>query len=479
MTFEEDFHTTMSQPETEIPKDFMHNGGNPQKVIPNGKEKQDIEATETEGNRCFVNILSFSLTFGLCTLCTQALTLYISSQITTLEKQYNLSSSESGIILSCNDIGFILTVLIFSHFGKRFHIPRILGVSVAIFGISGILSSLAQFISWPDNADDSSILPKNSTTFSNSKNVLCDQHSQAQTNCTSISASGSKEAGFKWVVIYLGLCMALQGVGKSPRSSLGTLYVDRNVDKTKTGLYLGIIQTMGLFGPFFALFLGGMFGKIPVDLQETDMSPSDPRWIGAWWIGFLVFGVLALLLAFPVACFPRHLGNQNAEKPTEIDEDSNETITSQTKDLPKALMRIFTNRVYVLHLIGVMCTMLSIISLTSFGPKYIENQFNLPTWKANIILGLEKLITSSIGTFLGGFLTSRLKLDRVGCFKMVAILHFITSAVGSLQFIFGCNNQVIHDINDSLATNSSISTCYCDTTQYLDYGSLWRLIKKS
>ena len=68
--------------------------------------------------RC-ANITCYSISYGLTVLMTNALGIYISSQITTLEKQFNLSSSQSGFILSCNDIGFIITVLFVSHFGIR------------------------------------------------------------------------------------------------------------------------------------------------------------------------------------------------------------------------------------------------------------------------------------------------------------------------------------------------------------------------
>lgn len=37
------------------------------------------------------------------------------------------------------------------------------------------------------------------------------------------------------------------------------------------------------------------------------MSPGDPHWVGAWWIGFLVGGVAALLVSFPILGYPRQL----------------------------------------------------------------------------------------------------------------------------------------------------------------------------
>ena len=32
--------------------------------------------------------------------------------------------------------------------------------------------------------------------------------------------------------------------------------------------------------------------------------------------------------------------------------------------------------------------MVAMMSISAFGPKYMENQFQIPTWKANIIVGM-------------------------------------------------------------------------------------------
>jgi hypothetical protein len=43
--------------------------------------------------------------------------------------------------------------------------------------------------------------------------------------------------------------MGIQGIGKSPRSSLGTYYIDSNVqEKTRTGFYLGINKVDSIDG---------------------------------------------------------------------------------------------------------------------------------------------------------------------------------------------------------------------------------------
>ena len=42
-------------------------------------------------------------------------------------------------------------------------------------------------------------------------------------------------------------------------------------------------------------------------VKDPGISVRDPRWVGAWWLGFLFFGGAAVVVAIPIFCFPRHL----------------------------------------------------------------------------------------------------------------------------------------------------------------------------
>ena len=42
-------------------------------------------------------------------------------------------------------------------------------------------------------------------------------------------------------------------------------------------------------------------------ISEVSISPLHPAWIGAWWLGFVVFGILSIILAFPLVFFPRRM----------------------------------------------------------------------------------------------------------------------------------------------------------------------------
>ena len=67
-------------------------------------------------------------------------------------------------------------------------------------------------------------------------------------------------------------------------------------------------------GSACGFLLGGIFLSIYVDTGvSTDMSTSDPRWIGNWWIGNVIGVFMAIFLSLWMCGFskkiPRKYGN--------------------------------------------------------------------------------------------------------------------------------------------------------------------------
>ncbi|XP_061179570.1 solute carrier organic anion transporter family member 1C1-like [Saccostrea echinata] len=420
--------------------------------------------------QCCAHLLPFSFIFGFQTMLTGSLSFYLSSQITTIEKQFDISSTDSGIILAGNDIGFLVSVLFMSYLGHRGHIPRVLSICGILFGLSGLLCSLPHFVfDGRSTLDRSRII-----TNSSNKDSLCQPKAQNITSNCDVIDPNEHVSQSKWVVLFITLCYVIQGVAKSPRSSLGTVYLDSSSDKTKTGLYLAISTSFGIFGPFFALIMGGLFGKIPVNLKETTMTPEDPRWIGAWWLGFIVFGSLALIPSILVLFFPRTIPEPEVKDKTKRKEEQTPdgkskkkteySLLELIKTFPLVLKRLLKNKVYWLCVAVNSIKLFGIIGVNSFGPKYIENIFNLPSWKANTILGVQTLVTGCLGTFLGGFIVSRLKLTRSKCLKMLLILSGVTAVSQMVSIFLGCKN---HTVMTERSTNISNKMCHCNNAEFL------------
>ncbi|XP_046584226.1 solute carrier organic anion transporter family member 2A1-like [Haliotis rubra] len=408
--------------------------------------------------QCFKNVLSFSVFFGLSAMITQSLTVYIVSQVTALEKQFDLNSTTTGILLGCNDIGFVCSIVFISHFGSYRSIPRIISLSTILFGISGILAGLCYFF-------DPYQLPKlskenlrNSSLDQSFVAPLCDPGNTTSDGCGEEGAA-SDSGSPQWIVWVLGISMALQGIGKSPRASLSATYIDNNNPiKTKTGLYFGICSTMSLFGPAISVIIGGVFRTIPVDLQDTVLTPVHPEWIGAWWLGFLLFGCLGVIVGIPLLFFPKQiLPTEETQSPKE-----DAPIKENIIELPRSVFRVLRSPVYSLTLTGLLVMLFMLAGGQAFTSKYVEKQFMAPASTTNIILGIENLISLSVGTFTGGLLTSRLKLTRAGCLKLIISTLTVT-------ILIGCDTPKIHGFHDNegiITFDDGIRSCSCDSTSY-------------
>lgn len=197
---------------------------------------------------CFqgcASVVCFTSLYSLSSLTTSTLSVYISSQITTLEKQFGFSSSQSGILLSCNDIGFLAFTLFISYRASTAHIPRALATSTILFGLAGILCSCAYFLnpnyklkltttneSTTHIENDTSHLKVCNRNGNNATADFCDDDKRSE-----IVGNSTSFTPVAMAIIAIG--MILQGVGKAPRTPFSSYYIDENVDKRKTSLYLG------------------------------------------------------------------------------------------------------------------------------------------------------------------------------------------------------------------------------------------------
>lgn len=202
--------------------------------------------------KLFENAAGFTAVYSAGALVTQTLSSYMSSQIPTLEKQFGLSSYESGIIMTFNDIGFIACMVLVSSIPRLVHIPRWLFGTMLLFGISGLLCSLPHFmfstrsplISAATDDQNSSSTMSGQTSKSNF--FLCADEQDTTDNTsyltTPITPKDNDQVDYSMKAVsiaIIGVGMVLQGVAKAPRSPFTTVYLDDGCDKKKTGFYLG------------------------------------------------------------------------------------------------------------------------------------------------------------------------------------------------------------------------------------------------
>lgn len=129
-----------------------------------------------------------------------------------------------------------------------------------------------------------------------------------------------------WLLV---LATATAGFGGAIYAALGPVYIDDNVKKSKAPLMLSITY----FFRLVASAIGYSLASFSIKLYITPslhpiITDEDPRWIGAWWIGHVVFGISMFLLAPIICTFPKVLPRAAERKKQEMAKAATQIITS-------------------------------------------------------------------------------------------------------------------------------------------------------
>ncbi|XP_065518165.1 solute carrier organic anion transporter family member 4C1-like isoform X5 [Lathamus discolor] len=316
----------------------------------------------------------------------------INISISTIEKRYELNSSLTGLISASYDISFCILALFVSFFGERGHKPRWLAFSAFMLGLGSLIFSLPHFSSGKYH-------------FGTKLEDTCQIPGTRSANFTCSASAMSSLSNYLYVFI-LGQLML--GVGGTPLYTLGTAFIDDSVAKHKSSLYIGIGYAMSLLGPAVGYVLGGQLLAIYIDIEipeSTKMDPDDPRWLGAWWIGFLVCFVAIWPLIIPFSCFPKYLPGTakiQSEKISETHDDGSEllvetqNIGKSFKDFPVALLILVKNPVLMSLIAASTSEALVATGFATFLPKLIENQFGKTSSFSATLAGCASLVINKM-----------------------------------------------------------------------------------
>ncbi|XP_033727073.1 solute carrier organic anion transporter family member 5A1-like [Pecten maximus] len=357
-----------------------------------------------------------------------------------------------------------------------------------MYGVSGIICSIPHYIT--PNIDDLYVTSGKSNGYDMDSNEteksimpLCMPDMSLPYKNVSTCEGDQKKEIFKMVspefktlaISIIAIGMMVQGVGKAPRAPFVTVYIDDNVEKRKTGFYAGIMSAAGTMGPALAFGLGGYLSKLYVTLEDVGITPNDPRFIGAWWLGFLVFGLCSLLVAIPIIMFPRRF-KWNQKKIEEYRTDMPKekpllTTRAKVKDRVSSYWRILKNPIYISILVTNSCMVCGQTGYISFLAKYIQTQFGTPLWQSNLILAVTKLLALAIGAFVGGFLTRKVPMIPRNTFGLLLILFVIQNATFVFGFFLGCDQPKVvgpesYHGQSALPLSNCSLTCECDQEQF-------------
>ncbi|NWY30283.1 SO2B1 protein, partial [Pheucticus melanocephalus] len=371
----------------------------------------------------------FVFCHGLLQLSQLLVSGYLKSSISTIERRYGLSSQTSGLLASFNEVGNTLLIVFVSYLGSRVHRPRLIGCGALLVSLAGFLMALPHFLTGPYEYDHSV-----ASTLSNTTDLCQPGAPGAGANLSTASCPphGSREN--HEVLLVMFVAQVLLGIGGVPIQPFGISYIDDFASHRNSPLYLGILFSLTIVGPGVAFMLGSAMLRFYVDIDkvssaEVQLTNKDPRWVGAWWLGFLVAASLVALCALPYFFFPR-------EMPKEI-------LLPVLSGFPVVLLRNLRHPVYLLVVLAQVNISAMVAGLATFMGKFLERQFSLTASLANMIIGAVNIPGAMVGIVVGGAILKRFQMSLRQC-SALCVLGMLLCLLAAFPLLFlGCPTQKV------------------------------------
>ncbi|KAI6649660.1 solute carrier organic anion transporter family member 4A1 [Oopsacas minuta] len=396
---------------------------------------------------------------------------FIAVGLSSIEKRYDLTSALSAVAAASFEIGVILFILFTSYFGGRSHKPRVLGVSMFVMGIGSLIFASPHYFS-------------GEYKFNKTSTELCTGNSTYERSCTD-------PLYFFYPLFIIGNMII--GCGVSTLYTVGLGFIDDSTHPRFSPIYLSIVVIVGIFGHIAGFGLGGVFLSIFVNpLTPTTLTSDDPQWVGAWWLGFVLTGILSIICSIQFFLYPRRLkGSREYDKlrkeqqPIEdqgvsFQDDHNISILIMIKEYPVYAWRIIKNPTFIFVTFGISSASFVIQGMVTFLPKYFEIQYSVSASLASYIIGAVTIPAAAFGLLLGGITLSffkRLSVERLAlCVFLLTLIEILAPPL----FLIGCSTNEIAGVsvnyqNSTARTDYQINTlnvscfsyCGCEGTDYL------------
>ncbi|CAN7989023.1 unnamed protein product, partial [Ixodes hexagonus] len=407
----------------------------------------------------------YALVFGLLGICQGTYRAYMVGTLSTVEKRFSISNRTSSIILVADDFSPLLATLVFMLFLRRASKPN--WISGGMF--LSLIGALSTFMPYTVFGAGTHLLGKEvSTKGAEEKGPqFCLQVEGRLESCAARRQSDWSTTG---AVAFMFVGNFLNGLGGVACYVVGTTYMDDNVKKKNSALYFGGIYVCRFIGPVLGLMLSSVcLSHYENPFVSPGITAGDPRWIGAWWAGYLVIGLGLLLSALPMLFFPKKLRSGAVENRGDCVKPYEATLKSELTETINVLKRLARNPVYVFRTLGNIAVYIALTGYYISFPKYTQHQFQQTASKASLFTGPTIIVSNMVGTFLGAVFVHYWQPRP----RIIAWHNVIATviAIGGVIALMGmsCGN-LKHPLVNSLDSkgmsieNSCTRDCGCSTS---------------
>lgn len=444
-----------------------------EEIITEGEteEEEEEEECEEEDMKCglgkwcsppwlqrLANKQMFLIVFCLTSVLQGMFYTYFVSVLTTIEKLFQLKSKTTGIIMSATEMGQIGGALLLTYYGGHGHRPKWIGWGIVLFALCALLCSLPHFLFGEDllrrhlemtpsqdrpldmaNTCKWSETSSSFTTVVPMEGVLLEGESKNDTlsaEVLTVELPCEVRDSYGVLAIFF-LSLLGVGIGQTAAYNLGIPYIDDNVASRETPIYFAGTSGVRILGPTLGFVLGSVCTRLYVHpLTDPGITTSDPRWIGAWWLGLVFVSVALFLTSTAMFSFPRRLPS-SPQTVRRVLQSSQRNPS--LRDFPKAVRRLLKNKILMLRTASSVLHILPIAGLYTFLPKYLESQFRLPVHSAAMVSGIGGILVMGLGIFASGVFIRRAKPTARTVTAWIAFTALVYS-IGMIILMFvGCS----------------------------------------
>lgn len=244
-------------------------------------------------------------------------------------------------------------------------------------------------------------------------------------------------------------------------------------------LFLALTYFIRLLGPAagYALASFSLNLYIAPDLTPV-ISNKDPRWLGAWYFGWIFIAAVLFSFSIVMALFPKQLPRAAVRKSIIAEkerrrnknklgttEESTKTETS-LKDFVVTFKRLLKNKLFMMNNLAATFYVFGFMPFWIYSPKLIETLFRQTSAASSLYTGTFALMSSALGLLIAGFAISKYKpRARYLAFWNVIVGFLSVASVLSYSFM-GCDESRNAVSVNYDAIPSCNSDCFCDFAKY-------------
>lgn len=405
----------------------------------------------------------YALVFGLLGIFQGAFRTYLVGTLSTVERRFSLSSRASGIIMIADDLSPIVANFVMMALLRR--TSKVNWVSGGmLFSLLGAVSSMLPYLVYgPGKHLEGDVRMVSGVSTSTTQFCGTSDVDAAAASCQAIK----EDAASIGPLMFFFMGNFLNGLGGTAYYVIGTTYMDDNVKKKNSAVYFGSLYVFRLLGPVLGFTLASLSLSYPEEMKGTSpLKPGDPRWIGAWWFGYIFIGLGILISTLPMLFFPKKIRSKSeANKGDALSKDK--SMKTEFKELLQGLGRLARNPVYVFRILAAIVNYIALAGYYISFPRYTEHQFSQTASKASLLAGPTYIVSNVVGIVLGAVFVHKVKPSpRIVGIQSVVVVFIAAVGITSLMAI-NCGSiqyPVVPDAVEGVTIQNQCSDgCDCST----------------